>query len=115
MAPLAASTLAQGGSRESSRLLWGEIARTAEDEWFRNDARRQLEKLDALDQIDQLRSMVDRFRQRQGAMPADWADLRAAGYLSGVPVDPAGTPYRLDAGVVTLDRSSPLWPLPKER
>ena len=115
MAPLAASTLAQGGSRQSSRLLWEEIARTAEDEWFRNDARRQLRKLDAMDQLDQLRATVDAFVQRQGSPPADWSDLRAAGYLSGTPVDPAGIAYRLDAGVVTLDRSSPLWPLPREK
>ncbi|MGH9257013.1 MAG: hypothetical protein ACRD3C_20835 [Vicinamibacterales bacterium] len=115
MPSLAATTLTQGGSRQSSRLLWEQIARTAEDEWFRNDARRQLQQLDAMDQMDQLRAMVTAFQQRRGSPPADWPDLRAAGYLMDTPVDPTGTPYRLESGVVTLDRSSRLWPLPAER
>jgi hypothetical protein len=114
MAPLAASTLAQGGSRQASRIMWQQIAQTAEDEWFRNDARRQLQKIDALDQLNQLQAVVNAFQKGQGSPPADWAALRAAGYLKGIPVDPSGTPYSLDSGVVSLDRKSPLWPLPKE-
>ena len=115
MPSLAASTLAEGGSRQASRLLWAEIARAAEDEWFRNDARRQLQRLDAMDQLDQLNAVVKLFQERQGSTPADWSALRAAGYLKGTPVDPVGTPYRLEGGSVTLDRSSRLWPLPTER
>jgi hypothetical protein len=114
MAPLAAATLTEGGSRHSSRLLWQEVARSAEDEWFRNDARRQLLKLDALDQLDSLRSLVEKFRQQHGRVPAGWADLRAVGLLAGIPVDPVGTPYGLESGVVRLSRQSSLWPLPTE-
>ena len=115
MAPLAASTLAEGGSRQASRFMWEQIARTAEDEWFRNEARRRLQQLDAMDQLDQLRSVAARFTEQRGVPASDWSELRAAGYLKGTPVDPTGTPYRLDAGVVTLDRSSRLWPLPPQR
>ena len=113
MAPLAAATLSKGGSRESSRLLWQEIARTAEDDWFRNDARRHVQQLDAMDQIEQLQRVVDAYKSREGSTPDDWGALRGAGYLKGIPVDPAGIPYRLDAGVVGLDRSSSLAPLPR--
>jgi hypothetical protein len=115
MPSLAASTLAEGGSREASRLLWSEIARAAEDEWFRNDARRRLQQLDAMDQLDRLRALVKTFQERRGSTPADWSELRAAGYVRGTPVDPLGTPYRLEGGLVSLDRSSRLWPLPTER
>ena len=115
MAPLAASTLTEGGSRQASRFMWEEIARTAEDEWFRNEARRRLQQLDAMDQLEQLRTVAARFAEQRGAPASDWSELRAAGYLKGTPVDPTGTPYRLDAGVVTLDRSSRLWPLPAQR
>ena len=111
---LAATTLAQGGSRASSRALWQEIARTAEDDWFRNEARRRLLQLDAMDQIDRLRAVVAAFQQRAGAAPAGWADLQRAGYLRGTPLDPAGAPYRLESGAVTLDPRSPLNPLPTE-
>ena len=115
MAPLAASTLTEGGSRQASRFMWEEIARTAEDEWFRNEARRRLQQLDAMDQLDQLRTVAARFSEQRGAPASDWSDLHAAGYLKGTPGDPTGTPYRLNAGVVTLDRSSRLWPLPVQR
>jgi hypothetical protein len=114
MRPLAATTLAQGGSRASSRLLWQEIARSAEDGWYRSEALRRLRQLDAMDQLDRLRAASEAFRTARGSPPADWDDLRQAGYLRGTPVDPAGAPYRLTNGVVSLDPASPLNPLPTE-
>jgi hypothetical protein len=95
--PLAAVTLAQGGRRDSSRQLWEEFARTAEEDWFRREARRRVMQLDAMDQIDALT-----------------AGLRQGRVLRGRPVDPAGFPYRIQGNVVTLDPSSPLNPLPTE-
>ncbi|OFW51680.1 MAG: hypothetical protein A3G77_12410 [Acidobacteria bacterium RIFCSPLOWO2_12_FULL_68_19] len=114
LVPLAATTLAQGGSRESSRMLWQQIARTAEDDWYRNEALRRLRQLDAMDQLDRLRAVVEAFRQARGGPPADWDDLRRAGDLRGTPVDPTGAPYRLSDGAVSLDSASPLNPLPAE-
>jgi hypothetical protein len=93
---LAATTLAQGGSRASSRVLWEQIGRTAEDDWFRGEARRRLLQLDAMDQLDQLN-----------------AALRA-GVLRGLPADPTGVPYRLESDRVTVDPRSSLYPLPTE-
>jgi tetratricopeptide (TPR) repeat protein len=112
LAPLAATTLAQGGNRESSRMLWQQFERTAEDEWFRGEARRRLQQLDALDQLDRLAAVVDAFRERYGRTPTAWEELRQAGYLTRMPIDPAGAPYRLEAGVFLLDPRSPLNPLP---
>ena len=114
MATLAATTLAEGGNRESSRLLWRQIAQSMETEGLRNEAQRRLQQLDAMDQLDRLRAVVEAFRARRGSLPADWAELRRGGYLTGTPVDPSGAPYRLQSGVVTLDPDSPLDPLPKE-
>lgn len=113
MQPLAAVTLAEGGSRDGSRLLWQQIARTAEDDWFKAESARRLAQLDALDQIDQLTALARAYEARFGTPPADWAALMQGGYLRGIPVDPRGAPYRLDAKGVTLDEKSPLHPLPK--
>ena len=114
LAPLAATTLSQGGRRESSRQLWEEFARTAEEEWFRNEARRRVQQLDAMDDIDRLAAVAAAFQTRFGTPPATWDALRRAGYLRGEPVDPTGAPYRLESGRVTLDARSVLNPLPVE-
>ncbi len=114
LAQLAATTLAEGGNRQSSRLLWQEVARTGVNEAFRNEAVRRLQQLDAMDQIDQLFQIVGAFQQRYGAVPRSWDDLGRAGYLRSLPVDPTGVPYRLEAGSVALGEGSRLSPLPRE-
>jgi hypothetical protein len=114
--PMAAVTLAQGGSRASSRRLWQEIRDQADHDWLRNQAMRRLQQFDAMDQIDALvRAAID-YERRFGASPRSWADLIRAGHLRGLPADPAGHPYVLDAsrGVITLGPRSPLNPLPVE-
>jgi len=65
-----------------------------------------------MDQIDELQRVVRAFAARAGRPASGWDDLRRAGYLRGDPVDPTGSPYRLEAGVVGLDRQSRLSPLP---
>lgn len=111
---MAAVTLAQGGSRESSRRLWQEVAKTAEADWLRAQARYRLSQLDAMDQITALEGIVKLYEQRTGLPARSWLDLDRAGYLRGTPVDPERHPYQLNVpgGTVTLDPASPLNPLP---
>jgi tetratricopeptide (TPR) repeat protein len=114
--PLVAVTLAEGGSRQTSRYLWGQIAASAgaEEDWLRRQAELRLTQLAALDQIDQLERIVREHHARTGDLPESWAELVKAGALRGQPLDPAGHPYRLtaDRGLVGLDINSPLNPLP---
>jgi tetratricopeptide (TPR) repeat protein len=112
--PLAAVTLAQGGNRASSRMLWTEIARNADADWLRDQASFRLKQLDALDGIDFIQRVVDQYRTRIGVPPASWDDMMRAGFLRGVPPDPTGVPLRLDpaSGKVALDPGSSLNPLP---
>lgn len=110
---LAATTLAQGGDRQSSRAMWSAILETAELDWLRKDARRRLLQLQALDAVDQLQRVVDDYSRRTGAV-ADWRVLVAARYLPGIPLDPTGAPFDLTRGRVQLSRSSSLWPPPDE-
>jgi hypothetical protein len=113
---LAATTLAEGGDRRSSRVMWQAIRETAEIEWLRNDADRRLKQLDALDQIDALQSLVAEFAKHEGRVPGDWTPLIRAGVLPGVPLDPThAAPYEIDAsGSVGVSRKSSLFPLPVE-
>jgi tetratricopeptide (TPR) repeat protein len=114
MRSLAATTLAKGGDRQSSRLMWEQIRQSAEIDWQRQDAERRLLQFRALDEIDALQRVVDDFSGRAGR-PADWAVLVRAGVLRGTPLDPSRTPYELTPdGQVRLSPSSALGPLPAE-
>jgi hypothetical protein len=110
---LAATTLAQGGDRHSSRAMWTAILQSAELDWVRKDAQRRLLQLQALDTVDQLQRVVDDYSRRTGAV-ADWRTLAAARVLPGIPLDPTGSPFDLTRGRVQLSRSSSLWPPPDE-
>ncbi|MBI1874523.1 MAG: hypothetical protein HYS05_11660 [Acidobacteria bacterium] len=112
--PLTATTLAQGGDRASSRLLWQQMLETADNDWFRQSAQVCLAQLTALDHLDQLSGLVARYRAMTRQTPASWDEMIRAGLLRGTPQDPAGAPYVLDPrpGVVDLAPESPLQPLP---
>jgi hypothetical protein len=112
---LAATTLAAGGDRQSSRVMWEAIRQSAENDWLRRDAERRLAQLRAFDEIDQLQRVADAFAERTGRPPSGWVDLVGARALPGVPLDPARTPYEMSTnGRVRLSASSKLWPLPEE-
>jgi tetratricopeptide (TPR) repeat protein len=111
--PLAATTLAQGGDRASSRTMWTAILQTAETDWLRGEAQRRLVQLQALDMIDELQRALDAYARRTATKP-DWPTLVGSRLLRGIPVDPTGTPFDLIGGRVQLSKSSPLWPPPEE-
>ena len=97
--PLAATTLAVGGDRKSSRFLWTQILQSTDEEWLRKSAQHRLTQLEAMDQIDVINQLLASGRR-----------------LRALPADPTGVPYVMDpqSGRVTVSRSSTLWPLPSE-
>jgi len=113
LTPLAATTLAQGGDRQSSRQLWRQLGDT-DITWIRQNAQHRLEQLDAMDMVDELNRASRRFMARTGRPPRDWQEFVAGERLRGVPIDSAGVPYELDpaTGRFDVDRKSRLWPLP---
>ena len=112
---LAATTLAQGGDRRSSRAMWEAIRGAADNDWLRQDAERRLTQLRALDEMDEIQRRLNQFAARTGQPATTWDALARAGLLPGVPIDPTRTPYELAPdGTVELSHSSTLWPLPVE-
>jgi hypothetical protein len=112
-----AAMLARGGDRGSARVMWTQLAQTAEQDWLRNAAIRGLRQLDAEQAIEQLEAIVLRFQQGSGRLPEGWSELTRAGFLQGTPVDPVGVPYVLDnaSGRVDVAPESPLFPLRRAR
>jgi hypothetical protein len=113
---LAANTLARGGDRETSRLLYMALAENAENDWIRRDALRRLRQLDAADMRDALRLRVQRFKESGGQPPYTWPRLIEARLLRSVPMDPDGFPFQIGpyTGDVDVSDGSPLFPLPDE-
>ena len=93
MKAVAAMVAARGGDPATSKLLWTQIYRSAENDQMRENALEHLAALTAQEQLDALDRLLDRFRQQEGRPARSIHDLIAAGLLRGVPVDPSGIPY----------------------
>jgi len=99
----------KGGSIENSRIIWRELYESTKDPVIKNDAARQLQILTAQDDEMHLDELVDEYRQRFGHWPMSLEQIRAAGLLPGIPVDPVGVPYVLGPdGKSRLNPASPL-------
>jgi tetratricopeptide (TPR) repeat protein len=112
----AAAVLVQGGERQGARLIWRQMFESANDDWLKQEAQTRLAQFDALDAIDQLNQVLWTFKLRTGYLPRDWQEVVSARMLRGVPADPAGVPFEIDAKneIVKVSRSSPLWPMPED-
>ncbi len=108
-----ATTLANA-DRDAARPYLLDLSRSSADAWIRKMAARDLIQLDAMDQIDQLQAIVERYDQQHHAFPESWTDLTSAQMLSALPLDPVGTAYAYNAAThrVTLSPRSSLFPLP---
>jgi hypothetical protein len=114
--PLAATTLAQGGDRRSSRAMWLAILQSADVDWLREQAERRLLQLQALDEMDLIQKTLDALAARLGAPATSWETVVRSGVYPGIPVDPTKrTRYQLTTeGRVQLSPASSLNPLPTE-
>jgi len=111
---LAARVAQKGGSIETSRMIWSEIYESNKDPKIRERAYQTLRGLKAEEDEIQLDQLADEYRKRFNRRPLSLDELRSAGLIPGVPVDPDGYPYRLGPdGKAALDpRSSVI--IPKE-
>jgi len=115
MRSLAAFVLVKGGDRDTSRLLWRQLAETAESDEARQAANTKLRQLDALAQIERLQALVDSVVSPTNESTLTWRSVISSGALREIPRDPAGFEYELQpSGRVTVSRVSPLFPLPVE-
>lgn len=111
--PLAATMLGAGGDRKAARFLWMQMQQS-DEEWLRQNAARSLLQLDAMDAIDQLQPVVNRFPPAAGE-PYSWDQLVRRHILRGIPLDPGGTPFAIDpaTGSVSVAPASSLSPMPE--
>jgi tetratricopeptide (TPR) repeat protein len=116
LTPLAAATLAEGGQRSASRLLWEQLRLTSDTEFMRQAAERRLVQLNTLDLIDRIEPFILRYAEANPYGPLTWDRLVAAGVLRGIPLDPTGVPFDLNPwwGTLAVSETSVLFPMPTE-
>jgi len=105
MKTMAAHLAQDAGERETARYLWTQIYRDTESPTIRANASKRLIALQVDEEVEKLQGVADRYRRETGVIPASFLQLLQAGYLSRLPVDPTGKPYRLVDGLVQISSS----------
>jgi hypothetical protein len=90
---MAARISARGGSIENSRAIWSELYESSQDVTVRSMAEEQLRSLKAQEDELNLDALANQYHEKFGRFPASSKELRDAGFLAGIPIDPAGFPY----------------------
>lgn len=98
MKVMAAQMSEHAGNLQTARFLWSSLYQTTESEDIRANAAKHLQALQVDEETSLLEKMAAGFRERSGRWPANWAEMVAAGFLRGVPLDPTRKPYRLVPG-----------------
>jgi hypothetical protein len=107
---MAARLAAQGGSVETSRMIWSELYESTKDPAVRSRATEMLQALKAQEDESHLDDeLASEYQKQLGKYPSSTVDLRAIGLLNGIPVDPEGYSYIFGAdGKARLDPRSPV-------
>jgi tetratricopeptide (TPR) repeat protein len=92
---MAARVAQTGGSIETSQMIWSQIYDSTKDPTVKRRAYDQLQGLKAQQDMNRLTTIAEDYKTRLGHYPASEQELRSAGLLSGIPVDPAGFPYEI--------------------
>lgn len=93
MKVMAAAVSGEGGESGTSRLLWSEIYRQADNDQVRQSALEHLAALETEERIKQLNDMLEKYQSGKGEAAHSFSELVAARYLPAAPKDPSGAPY----------------------
>ena len=77
--------------------MWKAIYDSSTNPDVRDTAIKHVDSLGADIQIAELSGRIASYRQKTGSWPSTWADLIRSGLLPGVPLDPTGAAYILEA------------------
>lgn len=116
MGTMAARMADKSKELENSRALWSEIFRSTQSPKVKAVALERLQTLKVLMEEGWLNDEYQEYSRRFGHAPKTSEDLRRAGIIPGVPVDPAGYPYIFGPdGKARLNPRSPvvIVPLPE--
>jgi tetratricopeptide (TPR) repeat protein len=94
---LAAQSAEHGGETRTAQMLWSSVYETSHQKDLRNTALWHLRALKVAQDVSQLETLLQQYREKYGRLPTSFADVARAGMLPGIPIDPRGNEYQLDA------------------
>lgn len=94
---LAARMAENSGDFTTARMLWSATFENTQQAEIRRNALEHLRAVKVDEDVTNLQALVTRFGERAGRLPASMAELASTAHLPGIPVDPDGQPYQLDA------------------
>ena len=95
---MAAQMAQHGGDLSTARMMWNATLQTSHDGSIRANAAAHLRAIQVDEDVSVLDQLVKRYRDRTGHYPSTFSDIVSAGLIRGIPLDPIGHPYRLEAG-----------------
>jgi len=105
MKVLAAQMAEHAGDFSTARMLWSATLESSNESNIRKNALEHLRCLQVDEDVTNLQAAVTRFGESTGRLPANMMELAMAEHFAGIPADPDGNPYRLDAeGRVLLEK-----------
>lgn len=111
---MAARVAQTGGSIDTSRIIWQQIYDSTRDASVKKRAREELQGLRAESDMAHLNEIAETYKKRSGHYAASEQELRDAGLLPGIPIDPAGFPYEFDSEGKAHLNSKSTFEMPKE-
>jgi tetratricopeptide (TPR) repeat protein len=118
MRMMAARIAEKGGDIDTSIAIWAQYFTSSKDPRVWKTARDHIDGLQAIKDERAIDALSEQYRARFGLYPTSTKELRDAGMLGGIPVDPSGVPYiigpdgksRLDPGSTVLVEVPPKLP-----
>lgn len=94
---LAAHMAETGGDFTTARMLWSATFESTKQTDIRRNAFEHLRAIQVDADVTNLQAALTQFGERTGRLPDSMQELATAAQLPGIPVDPNGQPYKLDA------------------
>jgi hypothetical protein len=92
---LAANMAQHGGDLATARMMWQTTYTTSDDPAIKMNAEMHLKALEVDETVPKLEGLVQQFKEKTGVQPTSFFPLVQAGWLSHIPIDPLGHPYKL--------------------
>lgn len=95
---MAAQMARHAGELQMARMMWTTAYQSTQDRDIRANALAHLRALQVEEDVTNLEKLISLYREKTGHWPSSFSDLEAAGVLRGLPLDPLGHAYKLEAG-----------------